>query len=344
MSSFRLLFFVSVALTVFACKEEIPQAPELPLAQSNRLVYVINEGNFQWGNATITRFDRISKQKTNDDYFESANQRPLGDVAQSITFHNGLGYLVINNSSKIEVVDSTTFVTKGVISGLTSPRYLLPVGGNKAYVTDIYSNCIWVVNLNTRTLIKTIPCRGWTEELLLHNGKVWVTNLRTNYLYRINPVTDIMEDSVLLGFPAGSLVTDVGNKLWVLCSQVLQANAPSRLMQLNAQGTQVTKVFDLGTGAGKVLRTSPDRTQLYWIKGHIYSMHITADSLPVAPLITKQSGENFYSLGIDPVSGEIYAGDALDYVQKGNVKCFSTDGAFITSFKAGITPGNFTFN
>lgn len=333
-----------VLLSLFSCKEDIPQRPQLPQINSSRWLYVVNEGNFQWGNAGISRFDRITHQLTHEDIFTEVNQRPLGDVAQSMTYHQGKAYVVVNNSSRIEVVDSATMITTGSISGFVSPRYILPVSSTKAYVSDLYANRLAVVNLQTNAIEKYIPLRGWTEEMLLHQGKVLVTNLRTSYLYRINPLTDAVEDSVLLGYPAGSLRADVLGNVWVLCSQVLQANAPSRLVQLNSSATQVLRTFDLGTGAGKVLCTNGARTQLFWIRSHVYSMSVLADSLPTIPLISRQSGENFYSLGIDPFNGDVYVGDAVDFVQRGNVKCYTASGTLITSFKSGMIPGNFTFN
>jgi len=211
-------------------------------------------------------------------------------------------------------------------------------------VSDLYANRLAVVNLQTNAIEKYIPLRGWTEEMLLHQGKVLVTNLRTSYLYRINPLTDAVEDSVWLGYPAGSLRADVNGNVWVLCSQVLQANAPSRLVKLNSTATQVLRTFDLGTGAGKILCSNGTRTQLFWLRSHVYAMSVTADTLPAQPFIYRQSGENFYSLGVDPLNGEVYVGDAVDFVQQGRVKCYTASGQFITSFQSGIIPGNFTFN
>lgn len=335
---------ILVLLTLFSCKEDIPERPKLPQINSSRWLYVVNEGNFQWGNAGISRFDRISHQLTHDDIFSEINQRPLGDVAQSMTFYAGKAYVVVNNSSRIEVMDSATMFSTGSISGFVSPRYFLPVSASKAYVSDLYANRVAVVNLQTNTIEKYIPLRGWTEEMLLHEGKVLVTNLRTSYLYRINPLTDAVEDSVWLGYPAGSLRADAFGKVWVLCSQVLQANAPSRLVQLNASATQVLRTFNLGTGAGKILCTNGAQTHLFWIRTHVYSMSVLADSLPAVPFISRKSGENFYSLGVDPNNGDVYVGDAVDFVQRGHVTCYTASGTLITSFKSGIIPGNFTFN
>ena len=69
-------------------------------------------------------------------------------------------------------------------------------------------------------------------------------------------------------------------------------------------------------------------------------MDATADTLPEKPVIAER-GTIFYSLTIDPLSGEIYVGDAIDYTQSGVVLRYSPDGQLLDSFDVGVNPGNF---
>ena len=81
--------------------------------------------------------------------------------------------------------------------------------------------------------------------------------------------------------------------------------------------------------------------------GHVFEFALTANGRGYVPsgdsvLIldtrvravtgTFTRGESFYSIGVDPVSGDVYAGDARNYVQPGSVSVFSAGGAFIRSF------------
>ena len=49
----------------------------------------------------------------------------------------------------------------------------------------------------------------------------------------------------------------------------------------------------------------------------------------------------FYGLTINPVNGEIYVSDAVDYVQSGTVLRYSQDGELLDTFNVGINPGSF---
>ena len=85
-------------------------------------ILISNEGNFQWGNASVSFYDE-EKDTLLQDVFQSVNQRPLGDVLQSIYLDDKYAYLVVNNSGKIEVVEKHSFDLQHTISGFMSPRY-----------------------------------------------------------------------------------------------------------------------------------------------------------------------------------------------------------------------------
>ena len=66
-------------------------------------IMMINEGNFQFGNSSLTVYD-FNKDLIYPDVFEKTNGRKLGDVFQSITVVNGAAYLVVNNSQNLHLL------------------------------------------------------------------------------------------------------------------------------------------------------------------------------------------------------------------------------------------------
>jgi len=341
----KYLLFILIVFTV-SCRKDKPEDipdPQISVGNSGG-VFITNEGNFQFGNAKVSYYD-ISTATVTEDLYQPANGVSLGDVCQSMCLFNGKAYIVVNNSGKVVVVNPLTFVATATINGFTSPRYFLPVSNSKAYVTDLYSNSITIVDLSTNTITGNIPCAGWTEELVLSYGKAFVTNQYRDKIYVINTSTDVLEDSIQVSYGSNSIKEDKNGKLWVLCSGMHTGNNYAGLYQINPLTKQVDQSFQFQNLSDSPWRLDINGTNdtLYFLNKGVYQMSITSGNLPGIALIA-QGTRNFYGLGIEPNSGIVYVADAIDYVQKGVIYRYKPDGTLINTFLAGIIPGDFYFN
>lgn len=146
---------------------------------TERGLFIVNEGMFQYGNATLSYYDPETKTVENE-VFHRANAFKLGDVAQSMTLHNGVGWIAVNNSHVVFAVDPDTFREVGRITNLTSPRYIHFVSDEKAYVTQIWDNRIFIVNPKRYEITGYIECpdmtaeSGSTEQMVQYGKYVFV--------------------------------------------------------------------------------------------------------------------------------------------------------------------------
>ena len=90
--------------------------PSKIVALSNNQLLVLNEGGWGANNAGVSKVD-VNAGTANNSFFDDANGRGLGDVAQDILIHDGKAYITVSFSNSIEILDiatgkSTRYATK----------------------------------------------------------------------------------------------------------------------------------------------------------------------------------------------------------------------------------------
>ena len=331
-----------------ACSDDEPLPPvnsPVPIQQGAG-VFILNEGGFNAGNASIDYF-RYDDNRLFSGLYESQNDHQLiGDVLQSMTVWKDQAYLVVNNSQKVLAVNVEDFMETAAIAPFTSPRYLLPLPSGKAYLSDLFSNFIYLVDLNTQQkVMDSIQVNGWTEEMVRIDGEVFVANRFTDRIYIIDTLANQWNDVVTVGFDPASMVADKNGKLWVLCTGDASSSSPGGLLRIDPQTRQVEQQLDFpdyNTGISPRIRVNESGDVLYFLKEDIYRMSIEDLSLPATPHIAA-NGRTFYSLEINPATGELFTSDATDFTQRGTVYWYAPDGTEIRSFKAGVSPNGFVF-
>lgn len=313
-------------------------------------VFIVNEGNYTNGNGSVS-FYNFYTHKIYNGIFDAANKRPLGDVPVSMEFINGMIYIVVNNSGKIEVVNPDDFKSVKTINGFTSPRFILPVSNTKAYVSDLRSNYISVLDLQTNTIIKKIYCGKSTDRMLKFNNKIFVCNWSEYYVKAPNNTVqvidcdnDLLIDSVKVGKEPNSMVFDKQNRLWVLSSGGYNNEEIPELNCININNLQIEKkmLFASKYLSPVSLCINQNKDSLWFINNNIYCITINDNQLPATPVIFKKN-RLFYSMDINAPKSELYISDAIDYNQNGYIYRFTSTGSVIDSLRAGIIPGYFCF-
>jgi YVTN family beta-propeller protein len=312
-------------------------------------VFIVNEGNFMYGNASLSFYDPATRTLKND-LFYSINGLPLGDVAQSMIIRDNLGYIVINNSGKVYVINTSDGKYIGKITGLTSPRYIHFVNSEKAYITDLYAGQITIVNPKTYQITGSILTTGHasTEQMVQWNDFLFVTCWSfDNTILVIDTRTDTVVDEIKTGKQPGGLVLDKYNKIWTLCdggwSKSGTTSRIPMLQRIDPVTRTIEKSFSLTADAKPSrLAINGARDSLLFINDGIWKLGVNQLTLGDHPFLSTQN-HLYYSLAIDPVTSEIYLSDAIDYLQRGLIYRYSSLGAKIDSFKTGIIPSAFCF-
>ncbi len=268
-------------------------------------LFITNEGNFQYGNATLSYYDPATKQVQNEIFFR-ANGMKLGDVAQSMTIHDNKGWVVVNNSHVIFAIDLNTFKEVGRIENLTSPRYIHFLSDEKAYVTQLWDNRIFIINPKKYEItgyiqVPDMTMESGSTEQMVQYGKYVYCNCWSyqNRIIKIDTETDRVVDELKVGIQPTSLVMDCNNKMWT--------------------------ITDGGYEGSPYGYEAPS---LYRIDAETFT-------------VVEYQNTLYYGLTVNPANGEVYIADAIDYQQQGMIYRYSPEGKLIDEFYVGIIPGAF---
>jgi len=328
-----------------------PDTTVTPITYKNG-IFVVNEGNFNWGNASVSFID-YNTNNVIQDIFKKSNQRGLGDVAQCMIRFKDYGLIVVNNSNRIEVVTLKDFKSFTSISGFYSPRYLDIIDSTKAYVTSLKKN-IAVIDLATFTITKEIPTSTWTEVLTKFDQYMFVTSIgnfnesnakRKAQVFIIDTKNDVIVDSMMTGKEPLGIVMDKKQKIWILCTGGYDFYESPSLIRLDPILRIVEKVFTFPNDGNlpNKLCINATRDTIYFIKDGVYQMPVTASDLPSQPFIPS-NGRLLYGLSIHPINGSIYVSDVLDYIQDGTIYQYnSSTGTLLNTYKVGRIPSSFCF-
>lgn len=349
-----LLFTVfSLVLIIASCKKSDDTNIDLP--QASKIYYISNEGAFGFGNASLSVFYPDSNTIINH-AFEAVNGRKLGDVMQSVSVVNDKIYMILNSSNKVEIADAKTLVGIGTVSNLPLPRYMVARTNSKAYVSCWgATGIISVLDLNTNSVIKSLPAGSGPEKMLLASDRLMVCNSGGFAKDSVIQVFDAISDTFLMSVFVGHNPTDIvqidNSTAWVLCSGYVDYNSQGQIVS----ETQASLVeFDFITGQllfnqylasglhPTHIEISPDKNTIYFGGGYgfsgIYSFEISSHNLSSQPLIN----ETFYGFNVDPASGDIYGFLAPSFTAAGQLKIYKS-GLLFKTFSTGIGPNQITF-
>ncbi len=341
-----LKFYSLILIISVSCIKEIEPVITDPVVSrvSANGFFIVNEGNFGWGNGSLTYFSYDSL-KVYSNIFKAVNSRPLGDVPFSMMVHNDNIYIVVNNSEKIEVIDRRSLESKKTIAGFISPRQIAVTGEKKAYVTSIYSDSIRILDLSENRISGYINIENTSEAIVVHGQKAFIANwIGGRKVFVVDTGSDQVIDSVEVGIEPESMALDKNGMIWVLCNGGWTRDNFAELICLNPQTHALTRryTFPSKTDSPLNLISDSDGDTLLFIDGGIKCMDINSTELPSSVFID-QADNLFYRMAVNPVNGNIVATDALDYQQQGNFMIFSRKGIFISEYQAGLIPGNICF-
>lgn len=332
-----------ISLQFLACSNVDDGAEEeVVLGDYQNGILITNEGNYGSPNASVSFLDSALSSIENQ-LFQSNNEaESLGDVLQSIAFHENLAFLVLNNSNKVEVVNRYTFERVATLTqGLEQPRYAA-VSDGKLFVTNALSDKVTYYDVTSFGYLGEIALEQDIEQVIALGHQVFVQQSyfgNGNSLAVINSETADVQTTITLQNAFDSMVSD-GQNIYALCNPENDA----KLLVVNADDLSVSRTLDLGDVQNAV-KIREDNGNVYFVESNkVYRFEPTSDGFDNHPLfeVTDNSWSTFY--GFSVIDDRVYSGDAQGFTQNGTVQVFDLTGSLLGTFVAGVGVNGFYKN
>ncbi len=322
-------------------------------------MYLLCEGNMGSNKCTLDRLDLHSGQYVRN-FYAAVNPnvtKDLGDVGNDLQVYGSKLWAVINGSNKIEVMATSSGVRLGQVE-LANCRHITFHQGF-AYATS-YAGPVgaghtqrgFVAKIDTTALTVVDTCLvGYKPDGLgVSNGQLFVANsggyMAPNYerhlsvidLYTFGVVADIDVAPNL-----NHVMADGHGQLWV--SSHGNDGQAGTLHCVDGIMRQVTASFPLGVNAmwlsgDSLYVTGFSRAALYGIVNVAQRRLLTENFISDG---TEKEIQKPYGISVHPINGNIYVTDAKNYVNPGELHCYTPGGKLQWSVRTGDIPSHMVY-
>lgn len=364
-----------LATIIVSCREDdvifIPEEVPVAAAEPSEIAgfYLLNEGNMGLNKATLDYFDYSTGVYTRNIYGNANPGVPkeMGDVGNALKIYGSRMYAVINCSNKVEVMRAKDAVRIGQID-IPNCRDIVFHEGN-AYVSSYagpvqmgpeHAQIGYVARIDTLTLKETgrVLTGYQPDGMAIVGDKLYVANsggyLAPNYENTVT-VIDLRsftaESTITIAENLNHIVADGLGQLWIT-SRGNYTDIPSRLFCYDTRKERITARLDV---AATSMSLSGDKLYIVateWNEDKTenrisYAIVDVRSRQKVSDMfITDGTQEKIripYSVKVNPHTGEIFVGDARNYVNPGTLYCFTAGGTLKWSVRTGDIPAHIAF-
>ncbi len=344
-----LLVSVLCALTTASCNKD--DGPDNQPPAITRGVYVLNEGLFSQNNTMLTYYDPASNVATTD-VFANVNGSSLGDTGNDLIIYGGKGYIVMNGSSYVQVINAATAAGLKKIDLKTNggaakmPRYAVSYK-NKVLVS-CYDGTVAVIDTISLATEKFIAVGTNPEQMVVVGDRLFVANsggfnpLFDSTVSEVDLVTLTETRKITVGVNPGSITADEAGNIYVACTGNYNQIKP-KLVKFNAGSGNIIKSADTAISKLRYFNGSLLVTGGY-IGINMVRLLNTNDFTQLAPSFVSDGTviQNPYGVNTDAESGDVFVSDAKNYTSAGEVFCFDKTGKKKYSFTTapGVNPNS----
>jgi YVTN family beta-propeller protein len=339
------LILTCIIITFTSCSKDDNNNP-VTTPETTTGMFILNEGVYGHNNSSLSYLDFKTSTVTQDVYASENSTASLGDDANNMVILNGKGYIAVDNSNKIEIIDIATFKSLGYVDlgSNSDPREIYMKDSTAGYVTS-YTGKVIKFNPTTKAIVKTIEVGSKPEGIVESNGKLFVANSGFGYANTVS-VIDLSSDNVVSTIKVGTnprtVIKGDDNNIYVVCTgSFSDTTGRGGVFKIDYNTLAVDDSIAVYANPGEGCFVGNDILTIN--SNGVVRVNLTNHTVS-SPIITGTKVNSYfgiiYSIAYDKTTQTIYCGNPKDFNQNGEVVAFSTDGTEKARYAAGgINPG-----
>ncbi|HMH31552.1 MAG TPA: hypothetical protein VK543_00905 [Puia sp.] len=361
-------YLLFVTLLVSCQKKMVTPATNNPNIDLGSGIFILNQGNgfgssIQY-NSTLTFYNQSTKSLIADEY-SVVNAMGIGAVGNDMAIYGSKMYIVATISSVVDIVDPKTarlikqdslVISNYVVApplywARREPRSIAFYKGN-AFIS-CYDGTVAVMDTASLSVTKYITVGRYPEGMAISNGKLYVANsgVGLSNCVSVIDLNTMAETKKITVIPnPSSVVADAYGNIYIASRQdaifVLGNHSSPEpptvggMTIIDSKTDSVKSQTPMSLAANAPMTIQGD--SLYYITADkniaIYNAK-TQTKLSDNFITDGTSINNPFAITINPASGEVFIGDAKDYISNGSVYAFDKTGRLEFTLTAGINPG-----
>lgn len=349
----KFFYLLLVAFIYLGCKDEPVSTSEIYVPPPTppppaKVVYILNEGNFgdPFG-ARLMKYN-ITDDTVYYNVFESANGGiHLGSTGDDLQYLRGRLYALMSGSMNLVVMrESDLKVTQTFYFSSTPHDLVIDSNRSKAYITRLFSNSIYVMNLAGFVLSDSIDVGTNPQGMLVVDSQLYVCNSgygADSTVTVIDVNADTVKTTLRVGYGPSGITALKNGKVIISCTG--NATSFGRLVIINPSTNTIEDTIDVAENLFGSITVGFD--------GSVYVLGVTAGSYYGGPVHrlnpdTKVVTMNFiagtyYNIAVDQAEDEIYVTDVKQFNADGEVQIYKKDGTLKKLFTAQMGPSVIVF-
>lgn len=344
------VLFSLLALGFASCESDDNNEPWIEPEITTTGVYVLNNGNWGDNDAKLSYYNINNNTVTADVFYNVNDQQKLGDLGQDMTIYGSKMYITVTGSNKIFITNRSAKLLQTIDpkngDQPMEPRYTQAYG-KKVYVTT-QSGYVLQIDTTSMAVDKQIKVGSYPEQMTIVGGNLYVANSGqgTDNTVSVINLSTFAETKIPVIVNPEKITSDKYGNIYVISTGNYVDIRPT-LQKINPDTKAVSVI---GTDVATRMAASGDKLFLIYMNptdysataaAKLYYYDIIKDEVVKQSFVTPLSATDLNKasvISIDPSNSDIYI-STTDYVTKGSVYKFSSNGAYQTKFSSeGLNP------